>query len=194
MTLRKLMVASAAATAMSAPMLATAESDLSVAAAGSASAQANLDFVVVIPSFIFFQVGTAGATIDSMTFDLATAGVEPGIGGAGVDGESSYAPATNTIDITLRTNASNVRIAATGGSMTSATTTDSIPLTDINVTPGGTIPVPTFGGDTGLFGGGLPGTLNDTWAFNYANTAIVEGGIYGGAANGGRVTYTATDI
>ena len=62
------------------------------------------------------------------------------------------------------------------------------------VTPGGTIPVPAFGGDTGLFGVGLRGTLTDTWQFNYANTAVVAAGTYGGAANGGRVLYTATDI
>lgn len=184
MTLRKLIVASAAATAMSAPMLASAESDLSVAAAGSASAQANLDFQIIIPSFIFFQVGSPGVTIDLVTFDVLTANEEPGSGNA-VLGSSA-------ISVDLRTNAANVRIAATGGNMDDGSG-NLIPLTDITATAGGTIPVPDFGADTGLFAP-VGGILNDTWNFSYDNTAVVPAGTYGGAANGGRVTYTATDI
>lgn len=184
MTLRKLMVASAAATTLCAPMLATAESDLSVAAAGSASAQANLDFQIIIPSFIFFQVGSPGTTIDLVTFDLVTALEEPG--------STNPVPGSSTISVDLRTNASQVRIAASGGDMDDGSG-NLIALTDITATAGGTIPVPDFGADTGLFAP-VGGVLNDTWSYSYDNTAVVPAGTYGGAANGGRVTYTATDI
>ena len=187
MTLRKLMLSTVAATAVSTPVIATADSDLSIALAGSASAQANLDFAITIPSFIFFQVGSPGSTIDSVSFDLLTANEEPG--------STNPVAGSSTVSVALRTNATNVRIAASGGNMTDTLGgAGSIPLTDITPSSAASdIPVPDFGADTGLIApSGF--NLSDTWSFSYDNTTVVPAGVYGTDTNGGRVTYTVTDF
>ena len=46
---------------------AQAESDLAV---GGGSAQARLDFAIQIPTILFLQVGTVGATIDEISFSV----------------------------------------------------------------------------------------------------------------------------
>jgi len=192
MTFRKLMLTSVAATAVSVPLLASAESNTGVGAPGSASASARLDFQVVIPSFVFFRLGTAGTTIDTVEFDLQTTPVEPGIGGAGVNAT------TGAVDVQLITNASNIQIVADNGDnggllAETGGGTDTIPLADITVTANaGFIPAPAFGGTAGPFL--VLGTANDTWTFNYANTAVVAPGTYGSSGFGGRVIYTASDL
>jgi hypothetical protein len=194
MTLRKLMVASAAATAVALPLLASAESNLDIAAPTTASASARLDFQIVIPNFIFFQVGPGGVgNIGVVNFDLGTDNVQPGAGGAPMPGTAG----SGAVAVTLITNAANVRIAANNGDNAGVLAeigggADTIPLADITATNPGAITVPAFNTDTGLTIGG--GSLADTWNFSYANTALVAAGTYGGNGFGGRVTYTATDI
>jgi len=188
MTFRKLMLSSVAATAVSVPMLASADSALSIAAPGSASADAHIDFQVVIPSFIFFQLGPAGVgNVSLVSFDVSTDPDGPGSGTA--------VPGSTSVGVTLRSNATNVQIAASGGNLDDGGG-NTIALGDITPSAGGQVPVPDFGNSTGSFPvAALGGLLSDTWAFSYDNTAIPAPGTYGGAnINGGRVTYTATDL
>jgi len=193
MTLRKLMLTTVAAAAVSVPLLASAESNTGVGAPGSASASARLDFQIVIPSFVFFRLGTAGASnIDTVEFDLETTPVEPGLGGSGVDAT------TGAVDVQLISNASNIQIVADNGDnggllAETGGGTDTIPLSDITATSvGGLIPAPAFGGTAGPFL--VLGSAVDTWTFNYANTTVVAPGTYGSSGFGGRVIYTASDL
>lgn len=193
MTLRKLMLTSVTAAAMSAPMLATAESDLAFGAAGATTATVNLDFQIVIPSFIFFQVGAFGAgNIDLVDFNLQTAAETPG-SGTGVGRTNG-----GGVPVVLSTNATNVRVAASGAGVALTETgggADVIPLAEITgvSTGGGAIPVPDFGTDTGLAVAGGIG-VTDTWTFTYDNINVYAAGTYGSSTNNGRVIYTAADF
>ena len=77
--------------AMAAVMPAHAESDFQTGA-GTLNANARLDFRVVIPKFIRFQVGSAGATIDLVEFSVPAANVGDGTdvgGGSSIQGTLS---------------------------------------------------------------------------------------------------------
>ena len=66
---------------------ANAESNLAV---GGGSAQARLDFAVQIPTILFLQVGTVGATIDTISFSVVDL---PGTGSvAGVSDGANPVP------------------------------------------------------------------------------------------------------
>ncbi len=73
MMTRKLMLAVAVAATLSAPMLASADSELAVAANG-ATATVELEFEITIGDFVYFQVGSATpGVVDRVEFNL-TAG------------------------------------------------------------------------------------------------------------------------
>lgn len=186
MTLRKLTLASVTAAALSLPLIASADSDLGLGAPTSTSANADLDFQIVIPSFIYFQVGSGGNTVDLVNFDLGLAVEEPGSTNS-VAGNAG----SGVIGVDLRSNAASVQITATGGALNDGGA-NNIPLTEISVAAGGTIPAPDFGASTGFFPV-LGGVLSDTWTFTYDNNNVYPPGTYGGAGTG-TVTYTAADF
>jgi hypothetical protein len=182
---RKLLVSAVAALA-SAPVLVSADSDIGIGPTGT-QAQANLDFRIVIPDFVYFRVGSAAAgTVDRVDFDLLATPTQPGAGGNLAANGGSGDGADGSLTVQLITNVSNVNIAATGGNLTSGLNT--IPFTQINRTDGGVIPMPAFGGN-GNLSAGLPGTLNDTWSYTYNNNTVYAPGTYNGT-----VTYTVTTL
>jgi hypothetical protein len=179
---RKLLVSTVAALA-SAPTLVYADSQLAFGPAGT-TATADLAFRVTIPNFVYFQVGSAGAVVDRVDFDLAAAAVQPGAGGNVVANGGVGDGADGSLSVTLSTNAANVSIAATGGNLVSGG--NNIPLTQINRTDGGQIPMPAFGG-SGNLAFGAPGTRTDTWSYNYNNNTVYPAGTYNAT-----VVYTVT--
>jgi hypothetical protein len=164
------------------PSLTVADSQLSIGGAGT-TAQANLDFRITIPNFVYFQIGSAGS-VDRVDYDLNVGPVQPGSGGPvsatggtgdGVDG---------ALTVNLATNATSISIAATGGNLTSGA--DTIPFADITANDTGTIPVPDFGTTITPFApGGF--SLTDTWTYTYDNSSVYNAGTYDG-----RATYTIT--
>ncbi len=180
MKLNKLLVVATIGAAFALPQVVTADSQLSIGGAGT-TAQANLDFQIIIPDFVFFQVGTA-ASVDRVDFDLA--GTLPGSGGpfAATGGVGDGADGDLTVN--LITNAASVSIAATGGNLVSGG--DTIPFADITATDTGTISVPDFGTTISPFNpGGF--SLTDTWTYTYDNASVYAAGTYAGT-----VTYTVT--
>jgi hypothetical protein len=166
------------------PSVSIADSQLSYGGAGT-SAQANLDFRIVIPSFLYFQVGSAGTT-DRVDYDLSLGPVEPGSGGPITATGGTGDGADGTVSVTLITNAASVSIAASGADLTGGGAL-TLPFSDITATAGGgTIPVPDFGATISPFApGGF--SLSDNWSYTYDNTSIYEAGTYNGTA-----TYTVT--
>jgi hypothetical protein len=73
MNLRKLALASLFTAAAGIPAVTMADSELSFG--GSATAAADLNFSIVIPQFVYFQVGASAApgTLDTVSFNLAGA-------------------------------------------------------------------------------------------------------------------------
>lgn len=166
--------------------------------AASPTAAVNHDFSVTVPEFLFFQVGSAGATIDLMDFAPTAANAGSGTDIAGTGGNAS-AGAAATAEV--RSNAGQVTITpsnnSAGAGLTNVAanaiayseitpTSDSADLANpVLSNAGGTPTTPTLsGGDTT--------DRTATWTFVYSNTNVVEAGTYGTSARGGRVTYTAS--
>ncbi|WP_332742488.1 hypothetical protein [Hydrogenophaga sp.] len=188
---KALLLKSALALALAAPLLASAESQLVV---GTGSATARLDVQVIIPRVLFLAVGTGEAgtttdpTIDTLTFDYTPT---PAAVGSGI------ASAGQNVNVRVRGNNGQIALtAATTGALTNATA-DTIPWSEITVSSDQvTLPTPTIP-LTGT-GAGSNVTLNTgkvtdrtaVWTYAYRNTAVVAPGTYG--TTNGRVTYTAS--
>ncbi len=174
-----------------APLAAQAESDLDTGAT-PLSAAARLNLRVVIPQFLFFRVGTTGATIDRITFSPtgAVVGDSSPVSGAGGD-----AAGGSGASVRLTANGGQVTITETndgGGNGLNGTTTD-ISLTEITATSDDSdLDTPTLS-DAG--GGTSSPTLNSgsvtdrtaVWTYSYDNTTIPEADTYDV-----QITYTAS--
>ena len=109
-SIRGLALAGVASLGLIAMTPALAESDFD-AGNGTLSATADLDFQIVIPRFLYLQVGAAGNTETLVTFDLSgvasIADVDSQIGsGTPVDGDV-------TVGVRLVSNAGDIELEAT---------------------------------------------------------------------------------
>ena len=168
------------------------------AASGGAGAPVNLDFQIIIPQFIYFQVGTGGAAIDQIQFaptasDVATPGaITAGTGGDLTGGRVTLSLVSNAgnIRITENNNSTGAGLGNGSGSFISYAQI-STATNDLN------LPAPTLsdaGGNTSFpVAAGNITNIQTDWLYTYNNPATPPtAGTYGGSvANGGRVTYTA---
>jgi len=177
------------------PQLVMAESNSDNVAPYSASARLNLQ--VVIPEFLYFQVGSAGTgNIDTITFS-PTAG-ELG-NSAPISGSGGDAAAGSGASVVVRGNGGQITITETnngGGLGFSDGGTNTISLSEISVddSANGSLPAPTLsdaGGNTSqpsLNGGASQVTdQTSTWVYSYNNTTVPEAGTYNI-----QLTYTAS--
>jgi hypothetical protein len=183
-----------------APQLASAEANSDVGN-GTLSAAARLNLRVVIPGFLLFKVGSAGATVDTITFDMTncvTGGTcEVGdstafTSGAGGDSGGSGA------SVALFSNAGAITITEsndTGGSGL-VDGGNSISLDEITaVSDNGSLDTPTLsdsGGNTSspaLNGGSNVTVQNAVWTYSYDNNTVPDPGTYNV-----EITYTAASL
>ncbi len=178
--------------AMTAAMPALAESDFQTGA-GALNANARLDFRVVIPKFIRFQVGSAAATVDLVDFDVPATDVGNGTDIGRTNG--------GAVPVLLQSNNGNVSLTGTTLGQLNNGAGESISFAEILSTSSD----PTFNVPT-LIDGGTSAAITITpnvgtrvvnrtasWSFAYSNTNFVGAGSYGGVnVNNGRVTYTAS--
>ncbi|MEC7119728.1 MAG: hypothetical protein VXW65_07485 [Pseudomonadota bacterium] len=162
-----------------------------VTGAGAINADARLDFRIVIPKFIRFQVGSVGATIDLVDFDVPAANVGDGNAIARTNG--------GAVPVLLQSNAGDVSLTGTTtGGLTDGVefiSFDEITSTSSNadlaapvLVDGGSSAVVTVTPNVGTR------VVNRTanWTFEYENSNFVAAGTYGGVnTNNGRVVYTA---
>jgi hypothetical protein len=160
------------------------------------SAAANLDFQIDIPGVLNFQVGTAGATIDLITFAPLAANLGNGVDVAGTGGNVG----SGVVSVELLSNAGQVTITPTylntGIGLTNGT--KNIPYDEILTSSNlPALPAPALSNAGG--GATLPTEtdgvtdLSAQWTYTYDNTAVYEAGTYGGTnTQGSRVTYTAS--
>ena len=148
---------------------------------GALTASADLQFRVIVPKFIDFRVGSAGNTVDNVDFTVNVNDI-----GSGTD--VARDGGGNPIAVTLKSNAGNITLGATGPANLS-NGTDSIAWTEIKgvSSAGALLPVPAVGGSATLTAsaGVIDRTAN--WTFAYDNTNLVGAGTYTGT-----VTYTAS--
>lgn len=149
---------------------------------GGTPTTARLDFRITIPTILYLQVGTLGATVDRVTFpviDLPGTGLVAGTSsGANPVPVRVAALVSAGTPVTLRANSST---ALTDGSG------NNIPFSEISWTATGNFAGNTFNGAASQqldqFTG--PGNRTGTYSFDYANANYYPAGTYNG-----QVTYT----
>ena len=167
-----------------APLAAQAESDFD-SGATPLSAAARLNLRVVIPQFLYFRVGTAGATIDQITFSPT----------GDIVGDSTAVSGSSTAAVTVRANGGQISIAETndGGGNGLNGTSSNISLSEITASSNNSdLDTPTLtdaGGSTAdpTLNGGNVTSRSATWSYSYANTTVPEADNYDV-----EITYTAT--
>jgi hypothetical protein len=169
------------------PMAAHAESNFNTGGGANITAQARVDFSITIPKFVLLQVGTAGATIDVISFSVAAANVGNGTPVAATAGSGNLGNGQVTVRVVG--NNGDMTLAATGPA-TLVSGADTIAWSQVTVTAGGGAPAhPAVNGASV----NLPATgrvvniANGNWTYAYANANVVPAGAYTG-----QVTYTAT--
>ncbi|WP_457281352.1 hypothetical protein [Polaromonas sp. P5_D5] len=211
--MKKIVLVSALSLAGLLAVPAHAESTFTTPAVTGSTATARLDFSIVIPQVLFLRVGTSSGntatdgTINSISFTVPGANVGDSTVIAGVGGDLT----AGAVTVRVYGNGGNINLNSnTTGPLTNATG-QTIPWSQISVasaalaatTPGFTnaaITHPTFNA-TG--GAGTLTSLTATnrlvrvegkWTYTYLNATLPAAGTYGTSTNGGRVTYTATQM
>lgn len=159
------------------------------------NAPVDLDFRIRIPAFLFFQVGTAGATVDQVDFTPTPTEVQ----------NSTAVVSANTVAVTLRGNSGAISITPTnnsGGAGLSNGAGSTINYSTISaaVSAGDAALVPPTLSNAGGTASNIPVSAGQvtnrsaTWQFTYTPGAgvVPASGDYGTSTNGGRVTYTAS--
>ena len=179
-----LLAQSAVALSLAAPMLASAESQLTV---GSGQADARLNFSVIIPRVLFLGVGTGSAslassgTIDTLTFDYSGAAADVG---SGVDS------APQGVSVRVLGNNGQITLAAEGSGTGLTNGTDVIAWSEIlsTSTEATNLNVPAIGGTSApVINSAKVTNRTATWNYAYSNTNVAAPGTYTG-----QITYTAT--
>jgi hypothetical protein len=177
--------------AMTAVMPVHAESDFQTGA-GALNANARLDFRVVVPKFIRFQIGSAGTVVDLVELSVPAANVGDGTDIARTNG--------GAVPVLIQSNNGNVSVTATTLGQLNNGSGENISFAEILSTSSD----PLLGVPT-LLNGATSAAITVTpnvgtrvvnrtanWSFAYSNTNFVGAGSYGGVnVNNGRVTYTA---
>ncbi|HTN49818.1 MAG TPA: hypothetical protein VMK32_10340 [Burkholderiaceae bacterium] len=183
----------AAAVALAVPFAAHAESNFTTGGGANITATARVNFSVVIPKFVFLQVGTgpvfpamsANATIDTITFNVPAANVGDGTVINATAGSGNLGNGAVTVRVVG--NNGNMTLGATGpATLTSGT--DTLAWTQIAtaVTGGATHP-PVNGAAVTYTATNKVVNVNGTWTYTYLNAAPLASGTYTG-----QVLYTAT--
>jgi hypothetical protein len=184
---KSLLLKSALALAMAAPLMASAESDITV---GAGSASADLTLRVVIPRVLYLAVGTGNAsladnaTVDVVEFNYSTNPQDVGTTAA------AGAISGNVVPVRVFGNNGQIQIAASNGTLTEPVSGDTIPLSSISATSSdaANLPSPAAGGSVNVaVSTGRVTNRTANWTYAYANTANAAAGTYEGT-----ITYTAT--
>jgi hypothetical protein len=191
-------LATALGASLLAPLPASAESATDTGG-GALSAPAHLDFSIVIPRFLSFRVGTAGATIDQITFTVPAANVGDSTPISGTGGDAGGGTAAN---VSVIGNGGQITITPTNNGATGlqhATAADTIDYSEITTSSSdaANLNAPTLSNAGGtavnpVLNAGSVTNRQAVWTYAYANTTIPSAGTYGTSAKGGRVTYTAS--
>ena len=162
-------------------------------------ASASIDFTIIVPKFVYLQVGTGtnlsdNTTVDNLVFSVPADHIGDGTPVSGVGTQvrarvlgnndtitlssTTLGPMKNSAGDTISYSDMNVTVAAD----TSATVLAHPALVDGSTT---SINLPTTGGKIT--------DLDAKWTFTYRNNKVVPAGTYGGVnMQNGRVTYTVS--
>ena len=185
------------------PGAANAESNFQTGA-GALNATARVDFQITIPKILFLQVGTGAlytttATVNLIDFTVPAANVG---NGTAVNASAAAGDLGNgVVTAVVRGNNGNITLNATSVGAIGNGAGDSIAWSQITTTAAalttGTVltpPVLANGASANVTLTAVAKVVNQDarWTYQYANSAVVPSGTYGGVnVNNSRVTYTA---
>jgi hypothetical protein len=181
----------AAAVVIALPMVAQAESTIALTppAPATMSTSARVNINVVIPRFLFLQVGTGTfltnvGTIDTVVFNVPVANVGNGTPVAGTGGDLTGGRVT----VRLLGNVGNVNLGATAAALTNGTG-ETIPWSQISVATSG-VTHPAINGAAAAFTASARVVdVSGDWTYGYLNTATPAEGTYSS-----QITYTAVSL
>ena len=182
-----------------------AESRFVTGTASPLTANANLDFTVTIPKFVYVRIGTGtnaanNTNVDNIVFTVPAANVGDGTAVAGTGGDltggqvtarvlgnngtiafssTTLGPLNNGAGDTISWSQMNVAVTAntTATALVHPTLVDGA-TTSVNLTP---------------TSGTKVTNLDARWTFSYLNQNVVAAGTYGGVnTQNGRVTYAVS--
>lgn len=164
------------------------------------STGAHLDITVTVPRFLSFRVGTLGANIDVIAFDVPGASVGSATPVSGTGGDAGGGSGEN---VAVIGNGGQVTITEANNSgglgLQHATLADTINYNQIATSSSDStnLNAPALsnaGGNTStpVLTGSRVTNRSAVWTYAYANATIPAAGTYGTSAKGGRVTYTAS--
>lgn len=186
------------ALALAAPAATMAGSDITTGAGSPLTASVNLDFRIIIPKFVFLQVGTGTLLVDNAAID--TVEWTPSVAQVGT---GPMLASSGTVTARVVGNNGIITVNSTTPGALSNGAGDTIPYTDITATSSD-FAHPAFaaaglGTPTATVPNIVVGKVTDrtaTWTFSWANSAVIPAGTYGDATNSGlnnsRVIYTAS--
>lgn len=194
---KSLLVRSAIALALATPLLASAESDITI---GTGNAVARLDFRIIIPQVLYFAVGTGNgtlvdnSTVDDVTFDYTGNAADVGLG------PLSPASTITGATVTVRALGNNgvITVTSTNAGALQNATGDTIPwsqITAVSDVLGFPTPAPSGAAVPLAITSGTKITNSTaSWTYSYTNSNVVAPGTYGSTdgTQNGRVTYTAS--
>lgn len=183
------------------PLLASAESSSANGSSGL-SAAARLNLRVVIPGFLLFRVGTAGATVDTISFDMTscvtTGTCTVGNGTAFTSGAGGDAAGGSGANVSLFSNAGAITVTETNNTAGNGLVAGgkSISLAQITAASNNSsLNTPTLsnaGGNVShpaLNGGSNVTSQSAVWTYSYNNTTVPDPGTYAV-----QITYTASSL
>jgi len=155
---------------------------------------------VLVPRILYLRVGDVGATINEVTFTVGlsaplnalpvadqmySAAIPPATGGPATAADDNGA-SDGVVEVQLWTNNGTADLNCAGLPLTSGT--DTIPLSDITVSDGGTLAHPgtSLACASAPVGAAGINNLTDNWTFAYAPTVLPVTGTYTT-----QITYTA---
>lgn len=163
----------------------------------SPSVAVHLDFSITVPKFLFFQVGSPGATIDHIQFAPTPDNAGNGTAIPGTGGNARLGAATSA---RVRSNAGQVTLTESnnsGGAGLGDGSGRFIGYAQLRLnSDDSNLPAPVLsdaGGNTAQLTLNT-GELTDrsaTWDALYLNAEVHEPGLYGTSDHGGRVSFTA---
>jgi len=174
---------------VTAPIPLLAESGSTTGALGAdLSASARINLRIIIPRFLHFQVGSAGTTVDTITFEPAPDNVGDGVAVAGTGGGAG-----GSTRVGLRSNAGQITIVADndggGGGLGSGGAISLSEITARSDSPDLQTPQLTDAGGTtakAALSGGDVTVRQAIWSYEYSNSRAVEPGSYNA-----EIVYTA---
>jgi hypothetical protein len=181
--------------AATASLMAHADSDF-VTGSGALTASPKLDFQVIIPRFIRFQVGsTTAGSVDLVQFDMTNAAASVGSG--------DYVTRTNggNVPVLLQSNDGNISlVSSTTGALDNGAgnniSFNEIVPSSSNVALSSPTLVDAGSSAPVVITPNVNSKVIDQaadWSFAYSNSSLVAAGSYGGVnVKNGRVTYTAS--